>query len=253
MSVNNQVRYGRILRPHCGNVKFPFFADDNMRLDSFRTWRGHQDRDLRNLVENGFFYTNVGDIVQCYVCGIVIGTWTVEMDPFLEHVRNAPYCRHLPELHNLEVIAEIKNQIFGIDRMRVPTNIPLDRNNDGFTGRRVKTTGHSSTDPPIYAGHSDHGDGQSDSSRISHEQGSGDAGDMATASVTEECAGELTRCLNSPGVHIGDVLNSPAALSLLQNGYDKESVTRAVVDLCEQGHMDFKSKDLLELINSWEE
>ncbi|KAL3883218.1 hypothetical protein ACJMK2_029507 [Sinanodonta woodiana] len=196
---------------------------------------------------------HVGDLVQCYVCGIVIGTWTVEKDPFLEHVRNAPYCRHLPELHSLEFIAEIKDQIFGVDRMRVPSNIPFDRNNDGFTGRRVENTEHSSTDPPISTVHGGYGDRQSNRSRNSHEQGSGDARAMATASAAEECEGELTRSPDSPGVHIGDVLNSPAALSLLQNGYDQESVTRAIVDLYEQGRMDFKSKDLLELINSWEE
>ncbi|KAK3576488.1 hypothetical protein CHS0354_034161 [Potamilus streckersoni] len=143
-----QMNYGQTPRPDSGDTKFPNMVDNKVRFDSFRTWRGCREINMRNLVENGFFCSEQGDSVQCYICGIIIGTWTVAMDPFLEHVRYAPYCRLLPKLQPQELLAEIKDQIFGIDKMRVPSGIPLDKNSEAFTGHRVEYKDSSSTSPP---------------------------------------------------------------------------------------------------------
>ncbi|KAL3882081.1 hypothetical protein ACJMK2_028453 [Sinanodonta woodiana] len=187
MAHRRQINNTQTPRTDGGDTLFPNMNDNKVRLDSFKTWRGCREVNMSNLSENGFFCTEQGDSVQCYLCGVIIGTWTVGMDPFLEHVRNAPYCRLLPKLQPLELLAEIKDQIFGIDKMRVPSGIPLDRNNEAFTGHKVEKVLSSSGSPTARASDG-HGLRHSENYGMYQEQ----ARFVAQAACGDEMDGVLT-------------------------------------------------------------
>jgi len=40
----------------------------------------------------GFFYTRRGDIVKCAYCGVEIGDWLIDDDPWNEHFKHSPSC-----------------------------------------------------------------------------------------------------------------------------------------------------------------
>jgi hypothetical protein len=45
------------------------------RLQSFKQWPRQILPDKYNLARAGFIYTGVGDIVQCFGCGIRVSEW----------------------------------------------------------------------------------------------------------------------------------------------------------------------------------
>lgn len=53
----------------------------------------------KELAENGFFYLQSEDQVQCSFCGIVIDDWNVGDKPLKEHIKKAPKCPFLLTLN----------------------------------------------------------------------------------------------------------------------------------------------------------
>ncbi|GFR02900.1 hypothetical protein TNCT_227411 [Trichonephila clavata] len=53
----------------------------------------------KELAENGFFYLQSEDQVQCAFCGIVIDDWNVGDKPLKEHMKKAPKCPFLLTLN----------------------------------------------------------------------------------------------------------------------------------------------------------
>lgn len=48
----------------------------------------------QELAAAGFYYTQRNDRVLCYYCNIDVGNWEVGDDPFGEHIKHSPNCRH---------------------------------------------------------------------------------------------------------------------------------------------------------------
>lgn len=67
------------------------------RLHTFRGWPHHFLRP-DNLAKAGFRYTKNADLVECEDCGVKIGQWRPNDDPFIEHKKwsgNCPFVKRL--------------------------------------------------------------------------------------------------------------------------------------------------------------
>ena len=64
------------------------------RLKTFDDWpRYLPGPSPRDLARAGFVYSQVGDKVTCFCCGITLKYWEKDDDAFVEHVRFSPSCR----------------------------------------------------------------------------------------------------------------------------------------------------------------
>lgn len=60
------------------------------RLLSFYRWAGIKTP--KSLARAGFYYTQCGDTVSCFSCGVLIGQWEHQDDPLKEHLRWSKSC-----------------------------------------------------------------------------------------------------------------------------------------------------------------
>ncbi|XP_069131318.1 baculoviral IAP repeat-containing protein 7-A-like [Argopecten irradians] len=71
-----------------GDTKYPKHSYYSMyidRLKTFRNWPTHLTQKPKDLAKNGFFYTGVDDVCECYCCGGQLDCWEEEDDPQQEH------------------------------------------------------------------------------------------------------------------------------------------------------------------------
>jgi len=66
------------------------YAQKYQREKSFCNWPGKQTVD--NLASAGFFYTGRLDRAACHTCGIVLGDWKDDDDPWQEHAKHSTNC-----------------------------------------------------------------------------------------------------------------------------------------------------------------
>jgi len=84
----------------CG-VKSPQFTKYSNRVKSFETWSTQIKQDKYTLARAGFFYTNHGDVVECFACGVQICEWTYEDLPEVEHERHSFHCMYMALAGNI--------------------------------------------------------------------------------------------------------------------------------------------------------
>ncbi|XP_053396589.1 baculoviral IAP repeat-containing protein 7-A-like isoform X2 [Mercenaria mercenaria] len=77
--------------------RHPNYLEYNNRLRSYARWT-HRSPDPVTLTKAGFFYTNEGDLVRCYQCGIGLKDFSDGDDPLKEHVRHSSSCLYLIQL-----------------------------------------------------------------------------------------------------------------------------------------------------------
>ncbi|XP_076444751.1 baculoviral IAP repeat-containing protein 7-B-like [Babylonia areolata] len=75
--------------------KYPQFASEQRRSNTFHGFPLRDEHLLRRLVQIGFFYTGHSDIVICYSCGLSLYQWLQEDDPYIVHARWKPNCQHI--------------------------------------------------------------------------------------------------------------------------------------------------------------
>ncbi|XP_060592048.1 inhibitor of apoptosis protein-like isoform X3 [Ruditapes philippinarum] len=107
----------RLPSPHYGvtgatlglthQARHPMYADYGERLRSFARWT-RTNPDPVCLCDAGFFFTNEGDLVRCFSCGIGLKDFTDRDDPLREHVRHSGNCLYLLEHLGTETLASIK-------------------------------------------------------------------------------------------------------------------------------------------------
>lgn len=56
------------------------------------------------MAEAGFFYCNVCDEVQCYLCGVRVSKWLPEDDPWIQHAKWSKHCRFLLRKKGVEFV-----------------------------------------------------------------------------------------------------------------------------------------------------
>lgn len=75
-----------------GQMSFPQFNTNNVRLQTFRDWPRGLGLAPEALVAAGFFYTGLSDWVQCFHCGGGLFAWRRNDDPVTDHARYYPWC-----------------------------------------------------------------------------------------------------------------------------------------------------------------
>ncbi|XP_053384541.1 baculoviral IAP repeat-containing protein 3-like [Mercenaria mercenaria] len=90
---------------------YSHYAD---RLISFARWF-HRRPDSATLSQAGFFFTNQGDLVRCFQCGIGLKDFSPDDDPLLEHVRHSRQCPFLSELLGDDGLAMYQDRLQAVD------------------------------------------------------------------------------------------------------------------------------------------
>jgi len=62
------------------------------RIRTFEEWEYNLIQNSKVLANCGFYAMNDRDLVRCFYCGIVIGSWASEDIPWMEHFRHSKNC-----------------------------------------------------------------------------------------------------------------------------------------------------------------
>ncbi|XP_078531419.1 baculoviral IAP repeat-containing protein 1-like [Lissotriton helveticus] len=71
------------------------FADERIRLESFKTWPQDAHADPSILAKVGFFYTGEFDNVECFSCGLCLHKFEPGDDPWTGHMKFNSECKYL--------------------------------------------------------------------------------------------------------------------------------------------------------------
>ncbi|XP_014707400.3 baculoviral IAP repeat-containing protein 1 isoform X3 [Equus asinus] len=74
------------------------FANEELRLDSFKNWPHASPVGAAALAKAGLFYTGVKDVVQCFSCGVCLENWKEGDDPVEDHTKYSPNCQFLQNM-----------------------------------------------------------------------------------------------------------------------------------------------------------
>ncbi|XP_059132511.1 baculoviral IAP repeat-containing protein 1 isoform X2 [Peromyscus eremicus] len=86
------------------------FANEELRLDTFKDWPHETPVAVEALVRAGLFYTGIKDSVRCFSCGGCMEKWEEGDDPLEEHTRFYPNCLFLQNLKSsAEVIPDLQS------------------------------------------------------------------------------------------------------------------------------------------------
>ncbi|XP_053207263.1 baculoviral IAP repeat-containing protein 7-B-like [Panonychus citri] len=64
------------------------------RMESYVNWP-KPELDIKKLVDAGFFYRGVRDLVSCFHCGLNVHEWQPDDDPLIEHLKYNSKCDYL--------------------------------------------------------------------------------------------------------------------------------------------------------------
>ena len=71
---------------------YPEFSTFVSRLRTFRSFPSNTGQNKYKLSECGFYYINLDDAVQCHWCGIILHSFEIGDNCFIEHTRFSPRC-----------------------------------------------------------------------------------------------------------------------------------------------------------------
>uniref|UniRef100_A0A8C6QZ49 Baculoviral IAP repeat-containing protein 1a-like n=2 Tax=Nannospalax galili TaxID=1026970 RepID=A0A8C6QZ49_NANGA len=74
------------------------FANEDLRLDTFKNWPHDSPAGVAALVRAGLFYTGKKDIVQCFSCGGCMEKWEEGDNPLEDHTKFFPNCVFLQSM-----------------------------------------------------------------------------------------------------------------------------------------------------------
>ncbi|XP_040584784.1 baculoviral IAP repeat-containing protein 1a [Mesocricetus auratus] len=87
------------------------FANEELRLDTFKDWPQESPVAVEAMVRAGLFYTGIRDVVQCFSCGGFMEQWKEGDDPLEDHTRFYPNCVFLQYLKSsAEVTPALQSQ-----------------------------------------------------------------------------------------------------------------------------------------------
>ncbi|XP_068116810.1 baculoviral IAP repeat-containing protein 1e-like [Hyperolius riggenbachi] len=88
--------------PETAVTNLNIFKDENVRLESFKTWPPLANAEPSGLVKAGFFYTGKSDAVRCYTCGVTVSQFEPGEDPLTEHEKHNPNCNFVKQILELK-------------------------------------------------------------------------------------------------------------------------------------------------------
>ncbi|XP_055840777.1 death-associated inhibitor of apoptosis 1 [Episyrphus balteatus] len=81
--------------PPIYQMDYPEYAIEAARCRSFAEWPRTMKQKPKELAEAGFFYTGVGDRVNCFSCGGGLKDWDENDEPWEQHAQWLSKCRYL--------------------------------------------------------------------------------------------------------------------------------------------------------------
>jgi E3 ubiquitin-protein ligase XIAP len=66
-------------------MAYPKYKLMSQRLSSFKTWPTAMKQKPQDLAHAGFFYSGHSDVTICFSCGLLVGTWEDDDNPWVEH------------------------------------------------------------------------------------------------------------------------------------------------------------------------
>lgn len=86
------------------------FITLDARLKTFQTWPRGLSQKPRDLAEAGLYYTGVSDELKCFHCDGGLKGWEPNDNPWIEHAKWFPHCRHILLLKGRDFIEEAKKE-----------------------------------------------------------------------------------------------------------------------------------------------
>ena len=115
-----------------------YYVKPTNRFETFNFWPHNSTLSKYDMVNAGFYYTGVKDIVTCFHCGISIEDWSSVTDSKREHKKHSPNCNFMKmvkeDLMFNELLPPDYYRYIGMDcidtepeleREWVPINIPM--------------------------------------------------------------------------------------------------------------------------------
>ncbi|XP_016069405.1 PREDICTED: baculoviral IAP repeat-containing protein 1 [Miniopterus natalensis] len=103
------------------------FANEELRLDTFKKWPHASPVGPAALAKAGLFYTGIGDIVQCFSCEGCMNNWVEGDDPLEDHTKFFPNCQFLQNMKaSAEVIPDLESHEKLSELMETTSEINLE-------------------------------------------------------------------------------------------------------------------------------
>ncbi|XP_053445140.1 baculoviral IAP repeat-containing protein 1 isoform X2 [Nycticebus coucang] len=88
------------------------FANEELRLDSFKNWPQESSAGVADLAKAGLFYTGIKDVVQCFSCEGCLENWEKGDDPLEDHTKYFPNCQFIQNMKSsAEVIPDLQSHV----------------------------------------------------------------------------------------------------------------------------------------------
>ncbi|CAC5409103.1 BIRC7_8 [Mytilus coruscus] len=95
-------------RKNTPKEKYPEYIPIERRRATYKNWPPNLDfLHPLDLSECGFFYSNFGDCVRCFHCGIGLRNWESDDNPWVEHARWSRKCPYLLQKKGQEFIDSV--------------------------------------------------------------------------------------------------------------------------------------------------
>ncbi|XP_029348578.1 death-associated inhibitor of apoptosis 1-like, partial [Acyrthosiphon pisum] len=72
--------------------QYPMYSSFLSRLKTYDSRSPQSYQDKYSLAQCGFTYTGTDDLVQCYYCGLLLGKWEKNDEPWSQHALHNPKC-----------------------------------------------------------------------------------------------------------------------------------------------------------------
>ncbi|KAK3585136.1 hypothetical protein CHS0354_034265 [Potamilus streckersoni] len=173
---------------NCRTPRSPSYQSFGARVSSFAKFPNYNDINIQDIANAGFYYTGVDDMVRCYWCDLSLKEWEFGDDPYIEHAKYVPDCNHLMTTKGKQFITHIQRSY---DQNLQEVKIPAS---------------------PV---------------KVSGAAGGEKERDHARHNAVKAWPFELERETKKQ-INMIDVLDTPAAESVLEHGYSKEIVLAAI-------------------------
>ena len=71
----------------------PEYIDFTERISTYSQWPRYHLPRPETLTKAGLFYTQIGDTVACFNCGVTLADWQPFDDPIKRHAEESKHCR----------------------------------------------------------------------------------------------------------------------------------------------------------------
>lgn len=126
--------------PRNPRTMYPEYENPIRRLKSYQYWPIGLKQNKDELVDAGFFYTNRGDRVVCFSCGLGLSEWDPNDQPWVEHAKhNVDKCNYLYFVKGEDFVNAVQKDV----KKTTEYSKPLTVNSEPITPEESKSIQYS--------------------------------------------------------------------------------------------------------------